>query len=77
MMKSAAQSVYPHLPSAERPELAQPMPKIADALWPALKQPTWDERWWAQRRKQERESLLRGLREANANIDARMKRGGK
>jgi len=66
-MKSAAQSVYPYLPSAERPERAQPMPKLADAMWPALtrREPTWDERWWAERHKQQHESLLRALREIN------------
>ena len=66
-MKSAAQSLYPHLPSGERPELAQAGPKIADAMWPALarKEPSWDERWWQQRHKQQHESLLRSLREIN------------
>jgi len=64
-MKSAAQSVYPHLPSAERPEQPQRNESLADAMWPSLKQPTWDERWWAERRKRDRDALLRNLREIN------------
>jgi len=65
MAKTAGQQIYPHLPSGERPELAQPMPKLADAMWPALKQPTFDERWWAEWRSEYRKSLLRNLREIN------------
>jgi hypothetical protein len=34
--RSAAQALYPNLPSAERPEVAQSKPNIADAMWPSL-----------------------------------------
>jgi hypothetical protein len=35
-MRSAAQALYPHLPSAERPERAQARGNVGDAMWPAL-----------------------------------------
>jgi hypothetical protein len=35
MARSAAKSLYPHLPSAERPEQAQGGP-IATVMWPSL-----------------------------------------
>jgi hypothetical protein len=36
---SAAQSLYPHLPTGERPEVKQSKPNIADALYPGPKPP--------------------------------------
>ena len=36
MARSAAQSLYPHLPSAERPERAQGGPRLSDAMYPDL-----------------------------------------
>jgi hypothetical protein len=68
--RTAAQSLYPHLPSGERPQRAQTGPSIGDAMWPSLKRATWDERWWENWRKKDRESLLRNLREAVAEIRA-------
>jgi hypothetical protein len=35
-MPNAAQSIYPHLPSAEREPIKQSEPKLAEALYPAL-----------------------------------------
>jgi hypothetical protein len=34
---SAARALYPHLPSAARPERAQTGPRLAEALWPRPK----------------------------------------
>ena len=72
-MKSAAQSLYPHLPSAERPERGQGGPKIADAMWPALtrEELTPDERWWERRYKQMSDNLLQRLRQHNAKTEER------
>jgi hypothetical protein len=66
MPNSAAGQIWPHLPSAARPERAQTGPRLADAMYPRPhpKPPT----------NSDRESLLRGLRELNAKIDARMAR---
>jgi hypothetical protein len=36
MVRTPAQALYPHLPSAERPERAQGGPRLSDAMWPAL-----------------------------------------
>ena len=33
---TAAQSLYPNLPSGARPERQQRTPNIADAMWPSL-----------------------------------------
>jgi len=37
--RSAAQSLYPHLPSAAREPVKQSTPTLADALWPGPKPP--------------------------------------
>jgi hypothetical protein len=34
--RSAAQSLYPHLPSAAREPVQQRTPNISDAMWPGL-----------------------------------------
>jgi hypothetical protein len=36
---SAAAALYPHLPSAERPERAQSGPRLADAMYPRPQPP--------------------------------------
>jgi len=67
--RSAAQSLYPHLPSAARPEVKQSERSLADALYP---RPSRDQRLWDEisRRvsKHNREALVRGLREANESL---------
>ena len=37
--KTAAQSLYPNLPSGERPEVKQRQPSLAEAMWPGPKPP--------------------------------------
>jgi hypothetical protein len=74
--KTAAQAIYPHLPSGERPLVqTQRGPGLADAIFPGLsrqakaaeaQQQRWDE--W---RKRNRDNHLRWLREANANLGRR------
>ena len=70
---SAAQALYGHLKSGtpeRRPERNQ---SVGQTMWPSLgpkdqpKPPT----------NSSRESLLRGLRELNAKIDARLQREGR
>jgi hypothetical protein len=36
---SAAQSLYPNLPSGARPEVKQEQPRLAQAMWPGPKPP--------------------------------------
>jgi hypothetical protein len=66
MPNSAAGQIWPHLPSAERPERAQTGPRLSEVMYPRPqpKPPT----------NSDRESLLRHLRELNSQIDARMER---
>jgi hypothetical protein len=65
--RSAAQSLYPHLPSAEREPVKQSGRSVADALWPSLsreaKAKEADERLWEAICKRQRDNFLRGWRE--------------
>jgi hypothetical protein len=66
---SAAEAIFGHLPRAEQVERTQRNTNsIGQAMWPSLgpqpKPPT----------NPQRESLLRGLRELNEKIDARLQR---
>jgi hypothetical protein len=69
--RSAASQIYPHLPSAQRPEVEQRAQSLASAMWPSL----------APKPKPApnpyRESLLRNLRELSARVDARLQREGR
>jgi hypothetical protein len=73
--RSAAQSLYPHLPSAEREPVKQREHSLGDALWPQLsreqKAREADQARWARINEQNRQTLLRNLREAVANIERR------
>jgi hypothetical protein len=51
---TAAGALYPHLPTAERPERSQSGPPLAAAMYPRPKPPPRD---------YHREAMLRGLRE--------------
>ena len=57
---SAAQSLFPHLPSAEREPVQQRERSLADAMYPAQSR---EQRAWDERRKAERDRLLKNLRE--------------
>jgi hypothetical protein len=63
---SAAASIYPHLPSDKpvAPSLTGRTESVASAMYPRPK---------AKPLNPHRESLLRGLKELNAKIDARLK----
>ena len=69
---SAAQSLYPNLPSAERAERQQRGPSVADSMFPSLskaaKAREADQQLWNKILKRNRDNLVRGLREANANL---------
>jgi len=69
MAKSAAQSLYPHLPTAEREPVQQRRGSVGDALWPSLsraaKAREADQRLWDRIRKRDQDHLLKCLREAN------------
>jgi hypothetical protein len=71
--RSAAQSLYPHLPSGAREPVQQRTPNISDSMWPGLsraaKAREHDQQLWNQILKRQRDSLVRGLREANANLE--------
>jgi hypothetical protein len=68
---SAAQALYGHLKSTERPTQPRPNNSLAEAMYSALvpKPPPPSS--------PDRDSLLRHLRQLNARIDARLKREGK
>ena len=70
--RSAAQALYPNLPSAERVETRQRGPSLANSMFPSLsreaKAREHDQQLWNAIRKRQRDSLVRGLREANANL---------
>jgi hypothetical protein len=67
---SAAQALYGHLRSGERPEQQQRTPNVADAMWPKLsreaKAQEADQRLWAQILKRQRHDFVQRRREANA-----------
>jgi hypothetical protein len=69
---SAAQSLYPHLPSAEREPIKQRERTLADALWPSLsregKQREAAQARWDEWRKRDRDSTLRLLKQINADL---------
>jgi hypothetical protein len=66
--KSAAQSLWPGLPSSARPELPERKGSVGDALWPQLsreaKAKEHDQRLWDEICKRQRESFRQGMREA-------------
>jgi hypothetical protein len=73
--KSAAQSLYPDLPSAAREPIKQKERTLGDAMWPSLsreqKAKEADRALWARINDHNRQVLRRGLREAVANIERR------
>ena len=75
---SAAQALFGHLPSASREPVQQRQPNIGDAMWPNLsreaKAQDAQRQRWDEWRKRQRDSVLRGLRELNRKIDARLAR---
>jgi hypothetical protein len=40
-------------------------PSLANSMYPSL---SWEAKWWEEWRKRQRDNLVRGLREANANL---------
>ena len=76
---SAAQSLYPHLPSAVREPVQQRTPNTADAMWPSLsrsaKAQEAHQRRWDEWRERDRQSLLRNLRETTAALRRERGRG--
>jgi hypothetical protein len=68
---SAAAALYPHLKSDDPPKQAQRAQSLSAAMYPALTQRA---KAWAEWRERDRQSLLKGLRELNAKIDARLAR---
>jgi hypothetical protein len=75
MPKSAAQSLYPHLPSAAREPIKQRERSLGDAMWPQLsreqKAKEADRALWDRINDHNKQVLRRGLREAVANLRER------
>jgi hypothetical protein len=73
--QTAASQVYPHLPHAGPEPPQRQQPRLADAMFPSLsreaKQRQADQALWARINERNRQTLLRNLREARANIDKR------
>jgi hypothetical protein len=78
-VRSAAQSFYPHLPSAAREPVKQKERTLADALFPSLsreqKARDADQALWDRICSHNREVLRQGLHKAVANIERRERRG--
>jgi hypothetical protein len=62
-MPNAAGQIWPNLTSAERPEQQQRSPSLAEAMYRPQPKPPPDY--------SDRESLLRLLKQANANLEAK------
>ena len=60
--------LYPHLPSAERPERPRPAQSLAASLWPAQ---TPEAKAQEARRKADRDRLLKNLRELHERMRER------
>jgi hypothetical protein len=60
--KTAAQAIYPHLPSGAREPVQQRTPTVADAMYPGLSREAKSQEALAKRN---RDNILRWLREAN------------
>jgi hypothetical protein len=81
--KSAAQSLYPNLPSGERPEVKQRQPNIASAMFPSLsreaKQQEASQAWvceWARAEQKERTArMVEHLRQINERLAKERGRG--
>ena len=65
---TAAQALYGHLPSGERPERQQRGQTLAASMWPSQ---TPEAKAQEAARKRERDRLLRNLRELNARMRQR------
>ena len=67
--KTAAQAIYPHLPSGAREPVQQRTPTVADAMFPNLsreaKAQEANQQRWDEWRKRYRDNRLRDLRELN------------
>jgi hypothetical protein len=59
--RSAAQALYPHLPSGVRPEVKQSERSLAEAMYP---RPSRDQRLWNEILERQRQSFRQGMREA-------------
>jgi len=74
-MPTAAGQIWPHLPHDDERVAKQSKRSVADAMWPQLsrevKAREADQALWQRLDERNRQTLLRNLREANANIDRR------
>jgi hypothetical protein len=78
---SAAQSLYPNLPSGGRPEVKQRQPNIADAMWPSLSREakakeasqSWAQEWARREQKESNARMVERLRAINERL--RQERG--
>jgi hypothetical protein len=75
---SAARALYPHLRQGTPEPVSQRKPgSLSAALWPSqtpeAKAREGDQRTWDAIVKRNRDALVRGLREANANLDRKGK----
>jgi hypothetical protein len=64
-------SIWPHLPTSDKPQSKQSENSIGEALWPHLSDKAKAK---DQMRERERQRLLRDLREATARIRASKER---
>jgi hypothetical protein len=72
-MANAAGQIWPHLKS-DGPPKQQRAQSLSAAMYPSLTPQAKARDDWRER---DRQSLLKGLRELNARIDARLAREGK
>jgi hypothetical protein len=73
---TAAQSLYPHLPSGERPEVKQRTPTLADAMFPSLSREqkakeasqAWEREWVRKEQKASNARTVERLRQINERL---------
>ena len=76
-MPNPAQAIWPHLQTGELEERTQRKQSLSASMWPSqtpeAKAREGDQRTWDAIVKRNRDALVRGLREANANLDRKGK----
>jgi hypothetical protein len=74
--RSAAQSLYPHLPTAAREPVKQSTPTLAESMWPSLSREAkakeasqaWEREWVRKEQKASTARTVERLRQINERL---------